>query len=107
MARRSRMFRDSTSCTSMSAVSIPTPITRANKRAKTVEQARCGLREDLAARQLGPARVGSEVPNVARTVLFVRRARVSDIEIFLVGREGDAVRTNHIGDNRGDRARFG
>src|ERR1700738_2478780 len=32
MARRSRMFRDSTSCTSMSAVSIPTPITRANRR---------------------------------------------------------------------------
>ena len=31
-ARRSRMFRDSTSCTSMSAVSIPTPITRANRR---------------------------------------------------------------------------
>src|SRR6267154_4307875 len=32
MAHRSRMFRDSTSCTSMSAVSIPTPITRANRR---------------------------------------------------------------------------
>jgi hypothetical protein len=31
-ARRSRMFRGSTSCTSMSAVSIPTPITRANRR---------------------------------------------------------------------------
>src|SRR6516164_3075276 len=32
MARRSSMFRDSTSCTSMSAVSMPTPITRANRR---------------------------------------------------------------------------
>jgi hypothetical protein len=30
--RRSRMFRASTSCTSMSAVSMPTPITRANRR---------------------------------------------------------------------------
>ena len=42
--------------------------------AKTVEQARCGLREDLATRQLGPARVDRETTNVARTVLFVRHA---------------------------------
>src|SRR6202022_3223543 len=32
MARRSRMFRDRTSCTNMSAVSMPTPITRASRR---------------------------------------------------------------------------
>src|SRR6202043_124484 len=56
--------------------------------AKTVEQARCGLREDFAARQLGPVCVGREAANVARTVLFVSGARVGDIEVFLVGREG-------------------
>ena len=32
MARRSCMFRDSTSCTSVSAVSMPTPMPRANRR---------------------------------------------------------------------------
>src|ERR1700674_3341057 len=44
--------------------------------AETVEQARCGLGEDLATRQLGSVRVGREAANVARTVRFVRRAGV-------------------------------
>jgi hypothetical protein len=75
--------------------------------AKTVEQA-CGrLREDLAARQFGPVRIDLKTANVARTVLLVGRAGVGDIEVFLVRREGDAVRANHIGDDRGDRAGFG
>ncbi len=74
--------------------------------AKPVEQARRRLGEDLAARQPA-ARVDPEPANVARTVLLVRRAGVGDIEIFLVGRKGDAVRSNHIGDDRGDLAGLG
>src|SRR5262249_23185217 len=44
MAGRSCIFRDSTSCTSMSAVSMPTPITRANRRTMA-----CGLLKMLQA----------------------------------------------------------
>src|SRR5882757_5058642 len=53
--------------------------------AKTVEQARGRLRENLAARQLGSAGVDREAANVARTVLLVRRAGVGDIGYFSSG----------------------
>jgi len=45
-ARRSRMFRDNTSCISMSAVSMPIPITRANRRTMTCgpSQGACSIR---------------------------------------------------------------
>ena len=65
------------------------------------------FREDLATRQLGAVGATREAADVARAVLLVRRAGVGDIEVFLVGREGDAVRANHIGDDGGDRAGFG
>jgi hypothetical protein len=59
----------------------------------------------LADRRKRPSRrVDPETANLARTVFFVRRTGVDDIEVFLVRREGDAVRANHIGDDRGDRA---
>src|ERR1700678_3291620 len=73
--------------------------------AKTVEQTGRGFREHLAAREAGA--LDGELPDVFRTVLFVGRAGVGEVEKFLVGREGDPVRTDRIGDDRVDGAGFG
>ena len=72
--------------------------------AEAVEEAGGRFGEDLAALQALAVGGDGEAADVARAVLDVGGAGVGDVEEFLVGREGEAVRPHHVADDAVDRA---